>query len=99
MPTSNEAAMRELINNKPADQSVKDFCREHQIGEARYYYWNRKLKEQAASVSDADNRGFIPLKVSGGMEEGLPLAKILLNSGNSIIVYNPRVFNMLGDWL
>jgi hypothetical protein len=44
MRISNEAAMRELINKKPADQPVKDFCQEHQIGEAKYYYWASKLK-------------------------------------------------------
>lgn len=91
--------MRELINNKPADQPVKDFCREHQIGEAKYYYWATKLKKQSIPVAGTGNRGFIPLKVKGGLEEGLPLARIVLNSGNSIAVYNLMVFNVLRDLL
>lgn len=99
MPISNEAAMRELINKKPADQPVKDFCREHQIGEAKYYYWTSKLKKQSIPVAGTDNGGFIPLKVNGGLEDGLPLARIVLNSGCSITVYNPMVFNLLRDLL
>ena len=99
MQISNEAAMRGLINNKPADQPVKDFCREHQIGEAKYYYWTRKLKRQSIPVAGMDSRSFIPIKVNGGIEDGLPLARIVLSSGCSITVYNPIVFNVLRDLL
>jgi hypothetical protein len=99
MRISNEAAMRELINKKPADQPVKDFCQEHQIGEAKYYYWASKLKRQSIPIAGTDNRGFIPLKINGGLEEGLPLAKIVLNNGNSITVYSLMALNVLRDLL
>lgn len=47
MPISNEAATHALINSKSADQPVKDFCRDRQIGEAKYDYWVSKLKKQS----------------------------------------------------
>ncbi|MGH7239951.1 MAG: IS66 family insertion sequence element accessory protein TnpA [Candidatus Saccharimonadales bacterium] len=99
MSISNDEAMCELISMRPAAQSIKDFCREHHIGEAKFYYWNRKLKNQQASFAAKDNSGFIPLKVKGSIEEGRPLARITFNSGSSITVYNPVVFSLLRDLL
>lgn len=62
MPISNEAATHALINSKSADQPVKDFCRDRQIGEAKYDYWVSKLKKQSIRVAGTDNWHFIPLK-------------------------------------
>jgi len=91
MSISNEEAMRELVSIRPADQSVKDFCQEHHIGEAKFYYWNSKFKKQQVSFVAKDKSGFIPLKIKGSIEEGRPLARIALNSGNSITVFTAHL--------
>ena len=41
--------------------SVRDFCKEQGIREARFYFWSKKLKDHALQSIKSDNQ-FIPIK-------------------------------------
>ena len=41
--------------------SVRDFCKEQGIREARFYFWSKKLKDHTLQSIKSDNQ-FIPIK-------------------------------------
>jgi hypothetical protein len=43
MASAKQEKMFTLVEKK-ADQSVKDFCAANNIGEASYYYWQKKFR-------------------------------------------------------
>lgn len=44
---------------KESGMSNKDFCRQNGIGQAMFYYWQKKLQESKQALPT----GFIPVKV------------------------------------
>ena len=100
MPVFNDKTMRELLRRKPPQQTVKDFCREHQLCEATYYNWKRKLSLQDISGSPVrDQSEFIPLQVNGLPKQEQLLARITLPGGASMDIYHPIAFTLLQDLL
>ncbi|MDX9884021.1 MAG: hypothetical protein RBS73_18325 [Prolixibacteraceae bacterium] len=43
--------------------TIRDFCANHQINEAKFYYWQNKLKGQLPPKS-----GFVPMVFSNGKQ-------------------------------
>ncbi len=65
--------------------SVRAWCREHEISEKTYYYWQRRLYKQMASTAEAVSFAEVPGLVETGQNSGAT-AKISL-SGASVEVY------------
>jgi hypothetical protein len=66
-PKRNVEEMQYLISEQAAGElTVKQFCEEHQLSEAVFYYWQKKLKgEKPRSLSSG---GFREIAVTGGNE-------------------------------
>lgn len=64
-PKRNVEEMQYLISEQAAsDLTVKQFCKEHQLSEAVFYYWQKKLKgEKPRGVASA---GFKEIAVNAG---------------------------------
>jgi hypothetical protein len=85
----------DLIGNKPSSQSVRTFCQEHNLSEARYYYWRNKLNksQQVAPKEGADV--FIPIQVKGSAAGKSLLASVDLLGKAVVHVYDISVFAVL----
>jgi hypothetical protein len=90
MQSTNQSKMLALINQKPADKKVRDYCKENEISEAVYFYWRNKInkKHQSPAVSS-----FIPIQVTNS--SGGALASIQLPGGAVINVFSPEVFSFI----
>jgi len=54
-----------LQSRKESGLSIRYWCRENGIGEKRYYYWQRKIREATcrkllATETEADNKSLVP---------------------------------------
>ena len=65
--------------------SVRTWCRENEISEKTYYYWQRRLYQQMVSTTEAVSFAEIPRGLQTGQCTGAA-AKIIL-SGATIEVY------------
>ena len=70
---------------RSSGKSVRAWCRENEISEKTYYYWQRKLYQQMVSTAERVDFAEIPLGVQTGQCSGAA-AKISL-SGATIEVY------------
>lgn len=95
MASAKQEKMFTLVDQKKADQSVKDFCAANNIGEASYYYWQKKFRTKSDTTSSAE--AFIPIQVSAAV--GSALATIQLPTGSLITVYHPEVFSYIQSLL
>lgn len=84
-----------LVEQKRSDQSVKDFCAANDIGEASYYYWQKKSRMKNDTTGSAT---FIPIHVSAAAV-GSALATIQLPTGSLITVYHPEAFSYIQSLL
>lgn len=83
--------MAELLQRKAADQSIKDFCLQNNLSEARYYYWRRKLMGNA----EENKEGFISVKVKNTFSDGIPLATLEFPTGNRLTIYDSSILPIL----
>ena len=65
--------------------SVRAWCREKEISEKTYYYWQRRLYQQMVSTTEAVSFAEIPREIQTGQCSGVA-AKISL-SGATIELY------------
>ncbi len=70
---------------RSSGMSVRGWCREHEISEKTYYYWQRRLYHQMVSTAEAVSFAEVPNLVETGRNSGAT-AKISL-SGASVEVY------------
>ena len=70
---------------RSSGKSVRAWCRENEISEKTYYYWQRRLDEQMVSTAERVDFAEIPRGVQIGQCSGVA-AKISL-SGATIEVY------------
>ncbi len=95
MASAKQEKMFTLVEEKKADQSVKDFCAANNIGEASYYYWQKKFRTKNDITGSQTS---IPIEVSG-VCAGPILATIQLPTGGLITVYHPGVFSYIQSLL
>jgi hypothetical protein len=63
-PKRNVEEMQYLISEQAAGVlTVKQFCKEHQLSEAVFYYWQKKLKGEPRGLASA---GFKEIAVNAG---------------------------------
>ena len=65
MASATRERMFTFVEQKKQDQSVKDFCAANNIGEAAYYYWQKKFRTQSDTTGSAGT--FIPIQVSAAV--------------------------------
>ena len=70
---------------RSSGKSVRAWCRENEISEKTYYYWQRRLYQQMVSTAERVDFAEIPRGVQIGQSSGAA-AKISL-SGATIEVY------------
>ena len=88
MATLKSQSMAELLSNKPEDQSVKQFCFDNNLTEARYYYWRRRL---SGIDNEQNEKGFIAVKVNPSLGLGNPVATLEFPTGARLAIYDPAV--------
>ena len=71
---------------RSSGKSVRAWCRENEISEKTYYYWQRRLYQQMVSTAERVDFAEIPRGVQIGQSSGAA-AKISL-SGATIEVYS-----------
>ena len=69
---------------RSSGMSVREWCRENEISEKTYYYWQRKLYQQMISATQRADFAEIPREIQTGQSTGAA-AKISL-SGATIEV-------------
>jgi hypothetical protein len=73
----NEKKFREIYNEFLASGlSIRDYCSNQQMNEAKFFYWQNKLKGQLPP-----KRGFVPLVFGRGQNAQIPLS--MQNRSNS----------------
>lgn len=84
----NEEAMASLISQREQSGiSVKDFCKRHQMTEAAYYYWRRKVVNK--KDRDFESRqAFTRLHLESETSNAL-FCEITTASGGRIRFYQP----------
>ena len=99
-----EEQIIKIIEGRPVDVSVKDYCAEVDMHPRVFYYHRSRLAAiKSKSVQD-DSRSyhaakdasaaFIPLKIkNGGIDS--PLALVELPSKANISIYDPAILPML----
>ncbi|HTI91464.1 MAG TPA: transposase [Puia sp.] len=85
MELSKQERKLTLVGSKPPDQSVSDFCKEHQITQATFYYWQKKHRQQEP---EQDAVGFAAVEVE--MTKGSLVATVQLPGGALITLYHPE---------
>lgn len=80
--------MAELLGSKREDQSVKQFCLDNNLTEARYYYWRRRL---SGIDNEHNEKGFIAVKVNRTLNIGNPVATLEFPTGARLAIYDPTV--------
>lgn len=88
MATLKSQSMAELLSNKPEDQSVKQFCLDNNLTEARYYYWRRRL---SGTDNEQNSTGFIAVKVNRSLNFGNPVATLEFPTGARLAIYDPVI--------
>lgn len=81
-------SIAELLNSKPEEQSVKQFCLENNLTEARYYYWRRRL---SGLDNEQKDNGFIAVKVNRSFSISNPVATLEFPTGARLAIYDPAV--------
>ena len=71
---------------RSSGKSVRAWCREKEISEKTYYYWQRRLYQQMVSTAEGVDFVEIPREVQTGQSPGVA-AKVCL-SGTTIEVYS-----------
>lgn len=87
--------MMQLVSSKPVGMSVREFCKENNLTEAKYFYYRNKLNK--ASLPSPE-KGFTPIRVKNSVESkpGL-LASLNLPGGSVLSIYDPSVILSLGQ--
>ena len=70
---------------RSSGMSVRAWCREKEVSEKTYYYWQRRLYQQMISATEQVDFAEIPPEVQTGQSTGV-IAKVYL-SGAAIEVY------------
>ena len=70
---------------RSSGKSVRVWCRENEISEKTYYYWQRRLYQQLASTAEGVDFAEIPRGIQTGQSTGAAI-KVCL-SGATIEVY------------
>ena len=90
MQLSKQERMLALVGSKSADQSVSDFCAEHQITPATFYYWQKKHRQQEPMQ---DGEGFATVEVEVAKDS--PVATVQLPGGALITLYHPEALSYI----
>ena len=70
---------------RSSGKSVRAWCREHEISEKTYYYWQRRLYQQMITTAETVSFAEIPSREQTGLCSGAT-AKISL-SGATVEIY------------
>ena len=70
---------------RSSGKSVRAWCRGNEISEKTYYYWQRKLYQQAVSTAEGVDFAEIPRTVQTGQSSGA--AATICLSGATVEVY------------
>ena len=70
---------------RSSGMSVRAWCRENEISEKTYYYWQRRLYQQLVSTTETVSFAAVPQGIQTGQSSGAA-AKISL-SGATIEIY------------
>ena len=76
---------KRMAECRGSGMSVRAWCRENEISEKTYYYWQRRLYQQMVSTVEAVNFAEIPQEVQTGQYSGAA-AKISL-AGATVEIY------------
>jgi len=90
MELSKQERMLTLVGSKSLDQSVSDFCTEHQINPATFYYWQKKHRQQEPEQGAV---GFAAVEVD--VAKGNPVATVQLSGGAMITLYHPEALSYI----
>ncbi|MDR3712341.1 MAG: hypothetical protein P4L51_05960 [Puia sp.] len=90
MQLSKQERMLTLVGSKSPEKSVSDFCAEHQITQATFYYWQKKQRQQDP---EQDVAGFDAIEVE--MAKGSPVATVELPGGALITFYHPEALSYI----
>jgi hypothetical protein len=75
----NEKKFREIYDEfLESGLTAKAFCANHQINEAKFYYWKRRLKEELSTKA-----GFIPMVFDSSNQIAPPTNKSRIESAHS----------------
>jgi hypothetical protein len=83
-----------LIQQKPAEASVKEFCQANNIRVSNYFYWRKKFSQQ---IGNEPSSGFLPIQVA--TVSGSALASIQLPGGAVITVFSAEAFSFIHSLL
>ena len=90
MQLSKQERMLTLVGSKSPDQSVSNFCAEHQITPATFYYWQKRHRQQDPEQGAG---GFAAVEVEMAM--GSPVATVQLPGGALITFYHPEALSYI----
>jgi hypothetical protein len=94
MELSKQDRMLALVASKSPDQSVLEFCTDHQIRPACFYYWQKKHRQQEPALEEA---AFSPVELDA--LSGVPVATVRLTGGALVTLYDAAAFSYLGPLL
>jgi len=82
--------LRILQERGDSGKSVRAYCREHDINEKSYYYWQRRLRETAAEmIVDSKNTNVLTISEPTFAEINLPPqsenSAITIRIGNAVV--------------
>ena len=52
MKRINRAARKRLIESKPAEMTVREFCKLNNLKEVQYFYWKNSLNKENKAVRE-----------------------------------------------
>ena len=80
-----ELWVERIAECRSSGKSVRAWCREHDISEKTYYYWQRRLYQQMVTTAETVSFAEIPYREQTGLCSGVT-AKISL-SGATVELY------------
>ena len=80
-----ELWVERIAECRSSGKSVRAWCREHEISEKTYYYWQRRLYQQMISTAETVRFAEIPCREETTLNSGVT-AKISL-SGATVEIY------------
>ena len=73
---------RQVQHWQKSAQSIREFCRQHGLPEATFYYWQRRLTPpQPARASTSPAVTFLPLEVNPPVAKPTAVLEVVLRKG------------------
>ena len=82
--------------SRPSGQTIIQWCRETGVSEKQYYYWQRRVRRQAAQLPDIPSASKVPAEVTFA-EIKVPVANETDLKAELITGFRPDVLISRGD--